>query len=162
MKKIFLCLVLALVFLQGKTQTEVPDGIYIADSLLTSDKYNGNLKANQKLLFFHPDFADKAPNGVKAILVSTIGFVPLEFDAAPQLVSKSGAGKKVLLSFSKNSADKLSSLTSKHIMHQATIVVRQQALTMNKIRAAIAGGKMEITESDGKSCDLLFAILKRL
>ncbi len=45
-------------------------------------------------------------------------------------------------------------------MKQATLVVDGEALTVHKIRAAITGGKMEITRCGDNACERIYVTLK--
>jgi len=163
MKNLFF--VLGLLCLQSNLFSQshskpLDDGFYlvakkISDTVTMKQPNDGSLA----FVRFNPLFIENAPDNTQALLVYAINFVPLELAKEPQLVD-GGKQKKLELSLSKLAADKLAAFTTDNLMKEATLIVDGQALTVNKIRAAITGGKLEITRCSDNACEKIQVQLK--
>ncbi|MBL0105442.1 MAG: hypothetical protein IPP51_17670 [Bacteroidetes bacterium] len=161
MKRIFFLMLLVCIYSIGISQKQqtIKNGLYLVDSVIHNDS---KIMAgpNQMLVSFDPDFVEMAPDGAKALLINTADFVPLELDQDPVLIPQTENKKKLELVFSKLAAEKLEKFTGSNIMKEATLIVNGQALTVHKIRAAIHGGKMEITRCSDNACERIGVTLK--
>ena len=135
------------------------DGLYLVDKVLDNTN-KVVLKSNQALVPFNRDFLENAPSNSAGLIANTADFVPLLLEGEPQLVPQTDAKKKLQLSFSRPAGEKLEQFTAANIMKEATMIVDGKALTVNKIRDTIHGGKMEITTSSGNECERIYLTLK--
>jgi len=142
----------------GQSNKSLKDGLYLVDKVVLDSGTVVPL-ANQVLVHFNPDFRENAPADAKGLLINSTDFVPLELAEEPLLVPQTENRKKLLLTFSRTASEKLERFTGDLIMKQATMIVNGEALTLNKIREAIHGGKMEITSSDN-ACERIYVTLK--
>jgi len=138
---------------------QLKDGLYLADRVLYDTSVTAPL-LNQVIVHFNPGFSEDAPTGSTGLLINADDFVPLELQEDPVLVQQTENKKKLELTFSRTASDKLEKFTAGHVMKQVTMIVNGEVLTMNKIRDAIHGGKMEITSSDN-TCERIYATLKK-
>lgn len=152
------CMLAGGMFIQTTKQLKLKDGLYLVDKVV----YNPNdisLKANQAFVLFNKDFLESAPDSAKGLVINTADFVPLLLDKEPQLLPQTENSEKLELTFSQPAAEKLEHFTEKNVMKQAALVVNGEALTTQKIRDAIRGGKMEITHNDD-ACQRIYVFLK--
>lgn len=161
MKNLFFFMALACFSMKGVSQTQhkLADGLYLIAEVVNDSNAQ---KPSNKTAFirFDPLLLENAPDKAQALLVYPDKFVPLELLKEPELLDQTDGGKKIQLSFSKRAADKLEKFTSENLMKQVTLIVNGQALTANKIRAAITGGKMEITRCGDNACKKIYLELK--
>jgi len=163
MKKIFILTLLVCIYSIGISQhkqQQLKDGMYIVDQVLY-DTHASAPSRNQATVLFSHDFAENAPPGSTGLLVNTEDFVPLELEEDPHLIQQTENKKKLELTFSRMTSQKLERFTARHVMKQATLIVNGEALTMDKIREAIHGGKLEITGCSDKACERLYVTLKK-
>lgn len=161
MKQLFF--ILACVCLSTKLRSQnkhtLHDGLYLVKQVIY-DTTKIKPKDAGRSVYFNALFLDNAPEGAKALLLDTSTFVPLELTSAPELIPQAGNKKKIQLSFSRLASDRLASFTSNNLMKQVTLVVDGEALTVHKLRAAITGGKMEITRCGDNACEKIYVALK--
>lgn len=161
MKKLFF--ILACVCLSANLRSQnthtLQDGLYLVKQVIY-DPTTITPKDAGSAVYFNALFLDNAPEGAKALVLDTSTFVPLELASEPELIPQADNKKKIQLSFSRMASDRLASFTSKNLMKQATLVVDGEALTVHKIRAAITGGKMEITRCGDNACEKIYVALK--
>lgn len=161
MKKLFF--ILAYVCLStnliSQNKNKLQDGLYLVKRVIY-DTTKINLKDSGRSVRFNSLFLENAPEGAKALLLDTSNFVPLELATEPELIPQTENKKKIQLSFSRVASDRLASFTSSNLMKQVTLIVDGEALTIHKIRAAITGGKMEITRCGDNACEQIYVTLK--
>jgi preprotein translocase subunit SecD len=161
MKKIFILMLFVCICTLGIAQQnkQLKDGLYLVDKVL-HDTNTANLKTNQALVHFNRAFIESAPDSSTGLLVNTADFVPLILGEDPLLLQQTETKKKLQLTFSRLAAEKLEHFTAANVMKQATMIVNGEALTVNKIREAIHGGKMEITGCSDNACQRIYVTLK--
>jgi hypothetical protein len=152
MKKIFFVMLLHCIGLSGFAQKNdsLPNGIYLVDSI----------NPDRVLLQFDAGFVEETQDHAKSITVFRTDFVPLELDSVPACLRQIDKSQRLQVYFSASAAKSLEAFTGKHLMRQAVIVVDGKALTVQKIRAKIVGGKLEISRSGDDVCEQLHARLK--
>lgn len=161
MKKLFfilacLCLSAKLI---SQNKTKLQDGLYLVKHVIY-DSTKIKTKDAGRSVHFNALFLDNAPEGAKALVLDTTNFVPLELATEPELIPQTENKKKIQLSFSRLASERLASFTSNNLMKEAALVVDGEALTVHKIRAAITGGKMEITRCGDNACEKIYVALK--
>ncbi len=143
----------------SQNKNKLQDGLYLVKRVIY-DTTKIKSKDASGSVHFNSLFVENAPEGAKALLLDTNNFVLLELASEPELIPQTENKKKIQLSFSRLASDRLASFTSNNLMKQATLVVDGEALTVHKIRAAITGGKMEITRCGDNACERIYATLK--
>lgn len=159
MKKLFFILACVCLSTNLISQNKLQDGLYLVKRVIY-DTTKINLKDSGKSVRFNSLFLENAPEGAKALLLDTSNFVPLELATEPELIPQTENKKKIQLSFSRVASDRLASFTYSSLMKQVTLIVDGEALTIHKIRAAITGGKMEITRCGDNACEQIYVTLK--
>jgi hypothetical protein len=144
----------------SQTSTRLKDGLYLVAEVVKDSTQSIETNRQNAFVHFNKLFLKNAPKDATGLVVYTNNFVPLELEKEPELVQQAENKKKLQLSFSRLASDKLTGFTSNNIMKQATLIVNGEALTINKIRAAITDGKMEITRCDDNACETIYAQLK--
>jgi hypothetical protein len=161
MKKIIILLLFVCIYVLGMAQQnkQLKDGLYPADKAL-NDTSAYILKAHEVFVPFNRDFIENAPDSSAYIVVNTSDFVPLELSEEPVLLAQTESKKKLQLMFSPLASEKLEQFTRDNMMKQVTLVVDGEALTVNKVRAVIKNGKLEITRCSDNACQRIYVTLK--
>ena len=147
-KLLFASIISTLVlFSCSNTNTEnlVSDGIYLIDRMDTSASELSDLKTNEVAVFFSDIFDEFNEEEYLRIIVDTSEYVPLELKGEPSTEQQTPSKKKLLLTLSNLSAEKLEAFTTKHVMKQVVMIVDGEALTKHKIREPIIGGHLQIS-----------------
>ncbi len=151
------CMLASSMFIQHNKHLK--DGLYLVEKVLY-DTSAVTLNANQALVHFNKEFLENAPDGSVGLIINTTDFVPLLLEGEPLLLPQAENKKKLQLTFSRPSAEKLEKFTAANSMRQATMIVNGEVLTMHKIRDTIRGGKMEITGCSDNACQRIYVMLK--
>jgi len=165
MKKLLIALAMLCLASKHFAQTNpvIKDGLYLVAGIVSDSTHIEPNDKQKVLVRFNKQFIENAPENSMGIIVYTDNFVPLELDKKPELRKQNASQKTVELCFSKLASDKLAAFTSHNIMKEATLIVNGEALTLHKIRAAITGGKMEISRCGDNACEKIYAeLLKNL
>jgi hypothetical protein len=158
MKKIFFVAMALYVLLAACDRpAKIQDGLYLVAGIVNK---GGPHPANKAYAPFDPSFINDAPEGTSGVLLDLDNWVPLELSAEPTIIGGQDEKKKLDLSFSAIAAERLRTFTAAHLMESATMVVDGKALTVQKIRDTITGGKLQITRCDDNACERIFLRLK--
>ena len=89
------------------------------------------------------------------LAIDPAGAVPLELADAPE-AREDGDGRALLsVRLAENRVDDLAAFTAAHLDRLAAILVDGEVVTMHRVRAVIADGRLQITRCDPNSCEAI-------
>jgi hypothetical protein len=115
---------------------------------------------NVILPYDHDKYSDVVYNEpLIYVAIDPNSYVPLVFEKAPQ-VQKDGRGKSVLLvSLKQGNTKMLEDFTRAHLGNLVATVVDGEIISLNKIRAVITGGQLQMTRCTDNACEIIRAKL---
>lgn len=114
-----------------------------------------SLNYNRQVVKYNSAFSDYAPDGINRVSVFTNEFVPFELAKKPEL-SQLGADKSALnITMTAEASAQLEVFSRNRIMKEVALIIDGEALTMNKIRATITGGQLQLTRCSDNVCEKL-------
>jgi hypothetical protein len=93
------------------------------------------------------------------VAIDPCSYVPLVIEGMPE-TQPDGRGKSVLLvSLKEENAKKLEDFTRAHLGGRVATIVDGEMISLNKIRAVIADGKLQMTRCTDNACEIIRAKL---
>jgi preprotein translocase subunit SecD len=93
------------------------------------------------------------------VAIDSCSYVPLIIEGTPQ-TQPDGRGKSVLLvSLKEENAKMLEDFTRSHLGGRVATVVDGEIISLNKIRAVIVGGNLQMTRCTDNACEIIRAKL---
>jgi hypothetical protein len=86
-------------------------------------------------------------------------YVPLVLEGPPETVKEAGGKSILLVSLERENAKKLEDFTREHLGGKVATIVDGEIISMNKVRAVIVGGKLQMTRCADNACEIIRAKL---
>jgi hypothetical protein len=141
--------------------TSLQNGIYaVLREAPTPDRAKVEGIVNVILPYDYNKYSDVVHNAsLIYVAIDPNSYAPLVFEKAPQ-VQKGSREKGVLLVFLKQENAKiLEDFTRAHLGGWAATVVDGEIISLNKIRAVITGGQLQMTRCTDNACEIIRAKL---
>lgn len=146
---------------QKSPKIKVKDGLYLISKVDTNSNQLSKLSKNETVVFFSKMFEEFNDGNYQRIIIDTTDYVPLELQKAPTTEQQTENKKKLLLSLTDKSSEKLKSFTTKNVLKHVVIVIDGEVLTMHKIKEPLTSGLLQITRCNDNACEKLFIKLKK-
>jgi preprotein translocase subunit SecD len=141
--------------------TSLQNGVYaVLNKASTPDQAKVNGIVNVILPYDQNKYSDVVYNEPRIyVAIDPNSYVPIVFEKAPQ-VQKDGRGKSVLsVSLKQENAKMLEDFTRAHLGGLVATVVDGEIISLNKIRAVITGGQLQMTRCTDNACEIIRAKL---
>jgi preprotein translocase subunit SecD len=160
--KILILLSLLILTFSGTaySQNTLKDGLYLINRIDTIESQKTSLSEKETAVYFSKMFEEYNSDEFARIIIDTTQYVPLELESSPKTEQETETKKKLLLTLTKESSERLKTFTTENLMRRVALVVGGEALTVHKIKAAITGGQLQITRCTDNACETLLVKLK--
>jgi len=139
-----------------KPNHPLEDGIYLVKDFISDTMNIRTLTSKEQLINYDPKYINDYPIEFSKVIVSNDQYVALRLKRNPETQTEPDNRKILLLDFHDDQAKKLYDFTSNHIMQKIAIVIGNEAVSVDKIRTAITGGKLQITRCTDNGCERLY------
>lgn len=139
---------------------QLEDGMYLITRTGTSESELLPLNENERIIEFNQEFIDKTDQEPLLLVIDETEYAPFLLAEKPTTETQEDSRKRLLLTMNEKGKAQLAAFTEKHLMQMTGIVVKGEALTKHQIKAAIDGGKLQITRCTDNACEMLFIELE--
>jgi len=145
---------------QKPADSDVPDGFYLVSRQSERRAELLPVGEDERIVIF-----DKTYGGLGAdeppiyLVVSKSPQVPISLSSPPKSGEVEDGKKAVMLDFSEEVAAKLERFSADNIGGKVAVIVGGKVATRHKIRAAISGGKLQISCCGAGACEHLMSEL---
>jgi preprotein translocase subunit SecD len=146
---------------QDKAAKKTPDGVYAVLRESAMEKDVLPLRDKEALIVQRHRYlkdGDKAPP--RFLVIRPTPDVRLELDGPPKAEKEAGMVTRILLKLRPAAAADLERLTAANLDKQVAIVLGGEVVTVHRIREAIKGGEVQITNCAAGAADFLLEQLQ--
>lgn len=136
------------------------NGVYRVFEERTTENRFDPVPADCHLVTYDQSYATGVPGiPVRYVVISAEPGVPMVLGTKPEKQIHENGNPSLQIQFERKYADQLRQFTSDNLNKSIAMVIGGKVVTMHKVRAAIEGGRVQITRCSDKACDVLYSEL---